>query len=276
MGKLSRNSLGLLIKKVEERLGRKVPLTKTGLEAVISFSDGDGRRLINILEEVSSSKVIIDENGIENILQRKVFYHDKAGDNHYDLISALHKSIRGSDCDASLYWLARMLMAGEDQNFILRRLTRIATEDVGLADPDALRICLDSWNAFRNLGAPEGDLAISQAVIYLSLAPKSNANYLAVKNSIKTVENEDSFPPPTHLINKKNRKMEDLGFGKNYKYDPEFNDSFSGQTYLPDQLKPVSFYKPAERGFEREMKKRLEYYSGLRKKLKNSDTGEKK
>ena len=209
-------------------------------------------------------------------LQRKVFYHDKTGDNHYDLISALHKSIRGSDCDASLYWLARMLMAGEDQNFILRRLTRIATEDVGLADPDALRICLDSWNAFRNLGAPEGDLAISQAVIYLSLAPKSNANYLAFKNSIKTVENEDSFPPPTHLISKKNRTMENLGFGKNYKYDPEFNDSFSGQTYLPDQLKPVSFYKPAERGFEREMKKRLEYYSGLRKKLKNSDTGEKK
>mgnify|MGYP001160080302 FL=1 len=276
MGKLSRDSLGLLIKKVEKRLGRKMPLTKTGLEAVISFSDGDGRRLINILEEVSSSKVVIDEEEIEKILQRKVFYHDKTGDNHYDLISALHKSIRGSDCDASLYWLARMLMAGEDQNFILRRLTRIATEDVGLADPDALRICLDSWNAFRNLGAPEGDLAISQAVIYLSLAPKSNANYLAFKNSIKTVENEDSFPPPTHLINKKNRKMEDLGFGKNYKYDPEFNDSFSGQTYLPDQLKPVSFYKPAERGFEREMKKRLEYYSGLRKKLKNSDTGEKK
>ncbi len=269
--KLSRNNLSFLIKKVEERLGFKMPLTKDGLEAVISFSDGDGRRLVNILEEVSSTKALIDEKELGKILQRKIFYHDKTGDNHYDLISALHKSIRGSDCDAALYWLARLLLAGEDQNFILRRLTRIAIEDVGLAEPEALRICLDSWNAFRNLGSPEGDLAISQAVIYLSLAPKSNANYLAFKHSNKIAEDKESFPPPMHLINPKNNIMNELGFGKNYRYDHDYKDSYSGQSYFPDQIQQVNFYDPKEIGFEREMKKRLDYFQGLRKRLEKNE-----
>ena len=151
-------------------------------------------------------------------------------------------------------------------------MTRIATEDVGLADPEALRVCLDSWNAFSNLGSPEGDLAVCQAVIYLALAPKSNASYLALKHSIKIVEDTDSFPPPAHLINPKNSRMKNLGFGANYRYDHDYKDSYSGQSYFPDQLKKVNFYRPVERGFEREMKKRLSYFNSLRKELKKKES----
>ena len=203
---------------------------------------------------------------MQELLQKKVIYHDRKGDLHYNLISALHKSIRGSDCDAALYWLSRLLSAGEDQNFILRRLTRISIEDIGLADPSAVRVCLDCWNVFRKLGAQEGDLAIAQAVIYLSLAPKSISSYVAFKNAMKTAKSNDSFLPPSHLFGVKHPRMLELGFGENYEYDPEFAESFSGQNYFPDQLKPIEFYKPVDRGFERDMNKRLRYYSTLRKK----------
>ena len=265
--RLDRNSLRNLIKKVDAYLGKRIPLTPSGVEAVISFADGDGRRLINILEELTTLEKQIDDVQIEKILQRKVHYHDKSGDGHYNLISALHKSIRGSDCDAALYWLGRLISAGEDKNYILRRLTRIAYEDIGLADYDAVRICLDSWSAYRKLGSPEGDLAIGQAVVYLSLAPKSISIYSAFNHAMKIVNTNDTHPPPASLVNTNNKKIKDLGYGKYYRYDPDFENSFSGQEFFPDKMNPRSFYKPVERGFEREMKKRLEYYSSLRNKI---------
>jgi putative ATPase len=192
--------------------------------------------------------------------------YDKSGDEHYNLISALHKSVRGSDPDAALYWFARMLAGGEDPRYLARRITRMALEDIGLADPQAQAICLQSWDTYERLGSPEGELALAQAVTYLALAPKSNAGYAAFKAAQAAARETGSAPPPNHILNAPTRLMKEQGFGEGYAYDHEAEDAFSGQNYFPDGMKRGSYYEPVDRGFERDLKKRMTYFAGLRAK----------
>jgi putative ATPase len=197
---------------------------------------------------------------------RRAAKYDKSGEEHYNLISALHKSVRGSDPDAALYWFARMLEGGEDPRFLARRLVRMAVEDIGLADPQAQSVCLDSWQVYERLGSPEGELALSQAVIYLALAPKSNANYVAYKAARNAARETGSLMPPKHILNAPTKMMKNIGYGAGYAYDHEAEDGFSGQNYLPDGMKRPAWYAPKERGFERELGKRVEYFAKLRAK----------
>jgi len=197
-------------------------------------------------------------------VQRRAPLYDKAQEGHYNLISALHKSLRGSDTDASLYWLARMLAGGEDPRYVARRLTRFAVEDVGLADPQALVQALAAWETYERLGSPEGELALAQLVIYLATAPKSNAAYVAMGAANRAARETGSLAPPMHILNAPTRLMRDLGYGKGYQYDHNTPEAFSGQNYFPDGMARETFYEPAERGFEREIKKRLDYWSRLR------------
>ena len=197
---------------------------------------------------------------------RRAAQYDKSGDAHYNLISALHKSVRGSDPDASLYWFARMLTGGEDPRYLARRITRMAVEDIGLADTNAHRVCLDAWETYERLGSPEGELALAQAVIYLALAPKSNAAYAAYKNAMRAAKATGSEPPPKHILNAPTSLMKDQGYGDGYAYDHDAEDGFSGQNYFPDTMKRGVYYTPVERGYERELKKRLDYFAKLRAK----------
>jgi putative ATPase len=197
-------------------------------------------------------------------VQRRRPLYDKSQEGHYNLISALHKSLRGSDADAGLYWLARMLAGGEDPLYIVRRLVRFAVEDVGLADPQALTQALAAWDSYERLGSPEGELAIAQAVLYLATAPKSNAAYVAFGEARRAAEQTGSLMPPAHILNAPTRLMKDIGYGKGYAYDHDAPEAFSGQNYFPDGMARRAFYRPVERGFEREVKKRLEYWSKLR------------
>jgi len=192
--------------------------------------------------------------------------YDKSGEEHYNLISALHKSVRGSDPDAALYWFARMLEGGEDPRFLARRIVRMAVEDIGLADPQAQAVCLQSWETYERLGSPEGELALSQAVVYLALAPKSNANYVAYKAARNAAKQFGSEPPPTHILNAPTKLMKEQGFGAGYAYDHDAEDGFSGQNYFPETMKRPIFYAPVDRGFERDLKKRVEFFAGLRAK----------
>ncbi|MBV5336409.1 replication-associated recombination protein A, partial [bacterium] len=199
-------------------------------------------------------------------LQKRAPIYDRGREEHYNLISALHKSLRGSDADAALYWLARMLSGGEDPRFIARRLTRFAVEDVGLADPGALTQAIAAWEAYERLGSPEGELALAQLVIYLGTAPKSNAGYTAYKAAMKTAGRTGSLTPPAHILNAPTRLMKELGYGEGYAYDHDAEDGFSGRNYFPDGMARETLYRPVERGFEREIKKRLDYWARLREK----------
>ena len=192
--------------------------------------------------------------------------YDKSGDEHYNLISALHKSVRGSDPDAALYWFARMLTGGEDPRFLARRITRMAVEDIGLADPQAQAICLQAWETYERLGSPEGELALAQAVTYLALSPKSNAGYVAFKAAMDAARQTGSEPPPRHIMTAPTRLMKEQGFGAGYAYDHDAEDGFSGQNYFPEGMKRGVYYLPVDRGFERDLKKRLDYFAGLRAK----------
>ena len=265
-------ALNKLIERAEEELDQTLPLTDEARQNLIQIADGDGRYLLNMIEMIFDfyQGKIIDENGLTKILQSRMPNYDKSGEAHYNLISALHKSLRGSDPDAGLYWCARMMADGEDPKYILRRLTRFAVEDVGLADPHALPYAISAWQAYERLGSPEGDLAIASLVIYLGTAPKSNATETAWNSAYSTAKNTGSLPPPMHIINAPTKLMEKQGFGAGYVYDPDTKDGFSGQNYFPDKMKRQKFYNPFERGFEREIKKRLEYWENLRKK-KNKD-----
>jgi putative ATPase len=202
-------------------------------------------------------------------LMRRAARYDKAGDEHYNLISALHKSVRGSDPDAALYWLARMLAGGEDPRYLARRITRMAIEDVGLADPEAQAVCLRAWQSYERLGSPEGELAIAQAVVYLALAPKSNATYTAFGAARDLARRRGSEPPPRHILNAPTRLMREQGFGEGYAYDHDQEDAFSGQDYFPDGMARTDLYQPVDRGFERELKKRKDYFAGLRAKRRS-------
>ncbi len=266
--RLSLADLERLAQRAEKELGRALPLTGPAREALLEMADGDGRALLNLIEQVMAWG-LSDKIGPEDLgtrLMRRAVNYDKSGDEHYNLISALHKSVRGSDPDAALYWFARMLGGGEDPRFLARRLTRMAVEDIGLADPQAQRVCLDAWQTYERLGSPEGELALSQAVIYLALAPKSNANYVAYKAAVKAAKKTGSEPPPKHILNAPTRLMADQGYGAGYAYDHDAPDAFSGQNYFPDGMKRPVYYAPVERGFERELKRRVDYFANLRRK----------
>ena len=234
------------------------------------MSGGDARVLINLIEQVFNINRKISSKDLKEILSLNIPKHDKAGDNHYGLISALHKSIRGSDPDAGLFWLARALNAGEDPFYIFRRLLRISIEDVGLANPESQRLVLDSWNTYEKLGSPEGDIALAMSVILLSLSPKSNAVYLADKESQKFAKKYSSEQPPKHILNSPTKLMDRFGYGAGYEYDHDSKVGFSGQNYFPDGFKRPIFYYPVERGYERELKKRITYFSKLRNKFQNN------
>ena len=201
---------------------------------------------------------------------RRAAIYDKSGDEHFNLISALHKSVRGSDPDAALYWMARMLTGGEDPRYLARRITRMAVEDIGLADPQAHAVCLHAWETYERLGSPEGELALAQAVTYLALAPKSNAAYMAFKAAMAAAKKTGSEPPPKHILNAPTSMMKDQGYGDGYAYDHDAEDGFSGQNYFPDSMKHGVYYQPVERGFERELKKRTDYFAKLRAKRQKS------
>jgi putative ATPase len=261
-------SLEELLSRAEVVEGAALPVTDQGRQALKAMADGDGRYLLNLAEELY--RVAPDEPlepaGLAEVLQRRAPLYDKAQESHYNLISALHKSLRGSDADAALYWMARMLAGGEDPLYIARRLVRFASEDIGLADPEALRQALAAKEAYDFLGSPEGDLALTQAALYLATAPKSNAAYVAHKAAARAAKETGSLNPPMHILNAPTRMMKDLGYGKGYDYDHDAEDGFSGQNYFPEDMDRPRFYQPVERGFERDIAKRLAYWDGLRRK----------
>lgn len=264
--RLSLADLERLLLRAEGALKRTLPLDGPAREALLEMADGDGRALLNLVEQIAAWQVEskLDPEALSKRLMKRAAVYDKSGDGHYNLISALHKSVRGSDPDAALYWLARMLKGGEDPRFLARRITRMAVEDIGLADPGAQRQCLDAWSTYERLGSPEGELALAQAVIYLALAPKSNATYVAYKGAMKEAGRTGSLPPPKHILNAPTGLMKDQGYGAGYAYDHDAEDGFSGQDYFPEGVGRLSLYKPVERGFERELRKRLEYFDKLR------------
>jgi putative ATPase len=256
-----------LAQRAEQELDRALPLDGAAREALLEMADGDGRALLNLIEQVAAWHVEgkLDTAGLTARLTRRAAQYDKSGDAHYNLISALHKSVRGSDADAALYWLARMLEGGEDPRYLARRITRMAVEDIGLADPQAQAVCLQSWETYERLGSPEGELALAQAVTYLALAPKSNAAYVAYKAARRAAKDTGSAPPPKHILNAPTQLMKDQGYGAGYAYDHDAEDGFSGQDYFPDGHEREEFYRPVERGFERELKKRVDYFARLRR-----------
>jgi putative ATPase len=264
--RLSLADLERLAQRAERELGRALPLDGPAREALLEMADGDGRALHNLVEQVAAWRVdgTLDSAALAGRLMKRAAQYDKSGDAHYNLISALHKSVRGSDPDAALYWLARMLAGGEDPRYLARRITRMAIEDIGLADPQAQSVCLQAWEIYERLGSPEGELALAQAVTYLALAPKSNAGYMAYKAALREAGRTGSEPPPKHILNAPTRLMKEQGYGAGYAYDHEAEDGFSGQNYFPEGMTRPVLYQPVERGFERELKKRLDYFSKLR------------
>ncbi|MBQ0749313.1 MAG: replication-associated recombination protein A [Roseovarius sp.] len=264
--RLALADLERLAQRAEQELGRALPLDGPAREALLDMADGDGRALLNLIEQVAAWKVPgkLDSAALASRLMKRAAKYDKSGDEHYNLISALHKSVRGSDPDAALYWLARMLTGGEDPRYLARRILRMAIEDIGLADPQAQSICLHAWETYERIGSPEGELALAQAVAYLALAPKSNAGYVAYKAALREAKKTGSEPPPKHILNAPTRLMKEQGHGDGYAYDHDAEDGFSGQNYFPESMKRPVLYQPVERGFERELKKRLDYFSKLR------------
>ena len=268
--RLDEEALGQLIARGEEIEGRDLPLSDEALVTLMDMADGDGRTLLNMVEEIfvatSGQEGQVDRERLTKLVHRRAPIYDKSRDEHYNLVSALHKSIRGSDPDAALYWMARMLVGGEDPVYIARRLVRMAVEEVGMADPQALLQANAAREAYQFLGSPEGELALAQACIYIATAPKSNAAYKAYNTVRRVAENSGSLAPPKHIINAPTNFMKDEGFGAGYSYDHDAEDAFSGQNYFPEEMAREQYYRPHERGFEREITKRLEYWSKLRAK----------
>jgi putative ATPase len=260
--------LEIILDRAEQAIGHKLPLDESGREALHAIADGDGRYLINMAEELAvlPQDAKLDAAGVTAAVQRRAPLYDKAQEGHYNLISALHKSVRASDVDAALYWLARMLAGGEHPIYVARRMVRMAVEDIGLADPQALPQTVAAWEAYDRLGSPEGELALAQAVIYLATAPKSVAAYRAFGAAQRLAEETGSLMPPKHSLNAPTRLMKTLGYSEGYQYDPDTPEGFSGQSYFPDELPRRTLYEPVDRGFEREIRKRLEYWEKLRSK----------
>jgi putative ATPase len=244
-------------------------LTADARAALRAMADGDGRYLLNMTEILFDlpAKPALDTQGLAEVVQRRMPLYDKSQESHYNLISALHKSLRGSDVDAALYWFARMIVGGEDPHYIARRLLRFASEDIGLADPRALTQTLSAWQAYERLGSPEGELALVQSVIYLATAPKSNRAYKAEKAAMRAAKESGSLMPPKHILNAPTALMSDLGYGDGYAYDHDTEEGFSGQNYFPDGMPRRAFYAPGARGFEKEVAKRIAYWDKLRREL---------
>ncbi len=270
--RLDDDALETLVQRAERHLGHALPLNPDGRVALRAMADGDGRFLLNLVEEIDRlpRQSALAPAELAALVQRRAPLYDKQQEGHYNLVSALHKSLRGSDTDAALYWLARMLAGGEDPTYILRRLTRAAVEDIGLADPQAIAQALAAWDTYDRLGSPEGELAIAQLVIYLATAPKSNAAYTAFGQAQAMARETGSLMPPKHILNAPTRLMRDLGYGDGYVYDHATEEGFSGQNYFPDGIPRRVFYRPGERGFEREIKKRLDYWDKLRQRAAGS------
>jgi len=266
LNRLDEQALEELLSRAETIEGRTLPVAPDARLALKAMADGDGRYLLNLAEELFALNpdAPLDTAALTETVQKRAPLYDKSQEGHYNLISALHKSLRGSDVDASLYWLARMLAGGEDPRFIARRLARAAVEDIGLADPQALTHALSAWEAYERIGSPEGELALAQCTIYLASAPKSNASDKAFGEAMRSAKETGSLMPPKHILNAPTNLMKDLGYGAGYAYDHDADDGFSGQDYFPDEVGRQTFYRPVERGFEREISKRLEYWSRLR------------
>jgi putative ATPase len=260
-------SLSILLQRAEEAEGRALPLDPDARASLIRMADGDGRAVLTLAEEVwraARASEVFDTDGLRRIVQRRAPVYDKGQDGHYNLISALHKSVRGSDPDAALYYLSRMFDAGEDPLYIGRRLVRMASEDIGLADPQALTLAIAAKDAYDYLGSPEGELAFAQVCVYLATAPKSNALYTAFKASMQAAKDNGSLLPPKHILNSPTKLMKEEGYGEGYQYDHDQPEAFSGQNYFPNKMGRQKYYDPPERGFEREIKKRLDYWAKLR------------
>jgi putative ATPase len=274
LNRLDEPALEKLLARAESAEGRPLPLLPEARASLKAMADGDGRFLLNLAEELFSLSPAepLDTAGLARSVQRRAPLYDKAQEAHYNLISALHKSVRGSDADAALYWLARMLDGGEDPRYIARRVARMAIEDIGLAAPEALQHALSAWDLYERLGSPEGDLALAQAVIYLATAPKSVSAYKAFGRARDLAKKTGSLMPPKHILNAPTKLMKELGYAKDYQYDPDTAEGFSGQDYFPEEFeeRPV-LYVPAQRGFEREIAKRLDYWSSLREKKRQED-----
>ncbi len=260
-------ALEKLLERAEADFGRPLPVTPEARTMLRAMADGDGRYLLNMAEQIAAlpaDAAALDASALADLLARRAALYDRDREEHYNLISALHKSLRGSDPDAALYWFARMLNGGEDPRYIARRLVRFAAEDVGLADPDALTQALAAWETYERLGSPEGELAIAQAVVYLGTAPKSNAVHTAYSAARAAAKDTGSLMPPAHILNAPTRLMKNLGSGAGYEYDHAADDAFSGQNYFPDGMMRDQFYRPRDRGFEREISKRLDSWARLR------------
>lgn len=272
---LGDEALGRLLERAEAAEGRKLPLDEEAREVLIGMADSDGRAALTLAEEVwraARAGEVFDANALQDVVQRRAPLYDKSQDGHYNLISALHKTVRGSDPDAALYYLARMLVAGEQPLYIGRRLVRMAMEDIGLADPQALVVALAAKDAYDYLGSPEGELALAEATVYLATAPKSNAIYTAFGAATRTAKESGSLVPPKTILNSPTKLMKVEGYGAGYQYDHDAPDAFSGQDYFPEALGRQSFYDPPERGFEREIRKRLDYWAKLRQVRGESDS----
>ncbi|HBM88491.1 MAG: replication-associated recombination protein A [Parvibaculaceae bacterium] len=266
LNRLDDEALEELLSRAEAFVGEKLALTDDARVALRAMADGDGRFVLNLAEEILALAPAepLNTQKLTKLMQRRAPIYDKSREGHYNLISALHKSVRGSDVDAALYWLARMLDGGEDPLFILRRVVRMAIEDIGLADPQALVQALAAKDTYDFLGSPEGELALAQAVLYVASAPKSNAQYTAFKGAMKAAKETGSVAPPAHILNAPTKLMKELGYGAGYEYDHDAPDGFSGQDYFPDEMARQRFYQPVERGFERDIAKRLAYWQKLR------------
>lgn len=266
LNRLDDEALEELLSRAEAFVGEKLAVTDDARISLRAMADGDGRFVLNLAEEILALAPAepLDTQKLTKLMQRRAPIYDKSREGHYNLISALHKSVRGSDVDAALYWLARMLDGGEDPLFILRRVVRMAIEDIGLADPQALVQALAAKDTYDFLGSPEGELALAQAVLYVASAPKSNAQYTAFKGALKAAKETGSVAPPAHILNAPTKLMKELGYGAGYEYDHDAPDGFSGQDYFPDEMARQRFYQPVERGFERDIAKRLAYWQKLR------------
>ena len=267
LNRLGEAALGTLIERAEAEIGQRLPVTDEARAALIASADGDGRFLLNQVETLFSVTIEkpLDPGELAQFLHRRMPVYDKDRDGHYNLISALHKALRGSDPQAALYWLARMLVAGEEPLYLLRRLTRFASEDIGLADPQALVQCLAAKDAYQFLGSPEGELAIVQACLYLATAPKSNAAYAAQKAAWAAARETGSLAPPANILNAPTKLMKDLGYGAGYSYDHDAPDGFSGDNYWPDGMAPVDFYRAVDRGFEKRIAERIAWWDERRR-----------
>ena len=273
----TRTAIAKILVRAEEITGKSLPLDEEARASLVRMADGDGRAVLTLAEEVWRSAKpgeVFDAEQLQEIIQRRAPIYDKGQEGHYNLISALHKTIRGSDPDAALYYLARMLDAGEDRLFIARRLVRAAVEDIGMADPQALVIANAAKDAFDFLGSPEGELALAQAAVYLATAPKSNALYTAYKAATRVAKEHGSLMPPKTILNAPTKLMKQIGYGESYRYDHDEPDAFSGQDYWPEKIGRQEFYEPVDRGFEREIRKRLDWWERLRRDRRAEDDRE--